>query len=307
MIHKSREFFVLLYLLIFPISILFSFILFRPSLKISRLAGAIDFPNDRKIHLKPMARAGGFSFFIAFTLILLISSVDLSFKIPMLLGSATIFLVGFLDDSTNLSPFMKLSGQFLALSVYQFSMELSGVDISIFQSILISVWLIFITNATNIIDGLDGLAGGVCASQSLCLAVLSLFLENKDAFLCSLLLLGVILGFLPHNFPRAKIFMGDCGSLFLGFVLSCISGRLFSDNPSILCAISILLIFRVPSYDTIFSFTRRILKGRNPFYADRGHFHHRLIALGFSKECTTLALVTLSLAFGLLGIITSII
>ena len=163
------------------------------------------------------------------------------------------------------------------------------------------------SNAVNLTDGLDGLAGGVCASQSLCLAVLSLILGNKDAFLCSLLLLGVILGFLPHNFPRAKIFMGDCGSLFLGFVLACISGRLFSDNPSILCAISILLIFRVPSYDTIFSFTRRILKGRNPFYADRGHFHHRLIALGFSKECTTLALVTLSLAFGLLGIITSII
>ena len=294
-----------MYLLIFPISFLLSFVLFRPSLAISKVTGAIDYPSTRKIHSKPIGRAGGFSFFIAFSFLSLISPVDLSFKIPLFLGSFLIFFVGFLDDTLSLSPFMKLSGQFLALSVFQFSSELFGGDISTFLSIIISVWVIFITNATNIIDGLDGLAGGVCSSQALCLAVLSLILGNKDVFFCSILLLGVILGFLPHNFPHAKIFMGDCGALFLGFTLGSLSSRLFLDSQSLISALAIPLIFRVPSYEAIFSFTRRILKGKNPFRADKGHFHHKLIKLGFTKECSTLALVTLSLAFGLLGIIIS--
>ena len=292
-------------LLIPIVAFLFSFVLFKPSLAISKVTGAIDYPSTRKIHSKPIGRAGGFSFFIAFSLILLISSVNLSFKIPLFLGSFLIFLVGFLDDTLSLSPFMKLSGQFLALAVFQFSSELFGGDISTFLSIIISIWVVFITNATNIIDGLDGLAGGVCSSQALCLAVLSLILENKDVFFCSVLLLGVILGFLPHNFPHAKIFMGDCGALFLGFTLGCLSSKLFLDSQSLICALAILLVFRVPSYEAIFSFTRRILKGKNPFRADKGHFHHKLIKLGFTKECSTLALVTISLVFGLLGIIIS--
>ncbi|MBO5716439.1 MAG: undecaprenyl/decaprenyl-phosphate alpha-N-acetylglucosaminyl 1-phosphate transferase [Clostridia bacterium] len=293
----------MLYLLIIPIAFLLSFVLFRPSLAISKAAGAIDLPNSRKMHSKPMARAGGFSSFTAFSTILLIAPINLSLRIPLLLGGATMFLIGFLDDTINLSPFMKLSGQFLALTVYLFSTELLNYSASIFDSIITSIWIVFITNATNIIDGLDGLAGGVSASQSLCLAVLSLILGNGDIFLCSLLLLGAILGFLPRNFPRAKIFMGDSGALFLGFILGCLSSRLFLDSQSIICAIALLLIFRVPSYDAIFSFARRVLKGKNPFFADRGHFHHKHIDLGFSKECTTLALVTISLAFGLIGVV----
>lgn len=290
-------------LLIPIVAFLLSFILFKPSLAISKSSGAIDYPNTRKMHSKPMARAGGFSFFVAFSLLLLVSPVDLSFKIPLSLGSILIFITGFLDDTINLSPFMKLSGQFLALSVYQFSRELLGKETPIFQSILISIWLIFITNATNIIDGLDGLAGGVSASQLICLAVISLFFRNQDVLICTLLLLGAILGFLPRNFPRAKIFMGDCGALFLGFVLGCISSELFIDNPNLICAISILLIFRVSLYDAVFSFIRRALKGKNPFRADKEHFHHKLVKLGFTKECTTLALVTLSLTFGLLAVL----
>lgn len=292
-------------LLIPIVAFLFSFVLFKPSLAISRVTGAIDYPNNRKMHSKPMARGGGLSFFIPFSLLLLMLPIALSLKIPLSLGSLLIFLVGFLDDAVNLSPFMKLSGQFLALAVFQFSTEVLGVSTPPLLSIIISIWIIFITNATNIIDGLDGLAGGVSASQLICLAVLSLFFNNKDVLLCSLLLWGAILGFLPRNFPRAKIFMGDCGALFLGFTLGCLSSRLLLDSQSILCAISIMLIFRVPSYEAIFSFTRRILKGKNPFRADKGHFHHKLIKLGFTKECTALALVTISLAFGLLGIIMS--
>ena len=289
------------------VAFLLSFIMFRPSLALSNRVGAIDFPSERKIHSQPMARAGGFSFFVSFSVCLLVSPTDPLLKSPLILGSGIVFLVGFLDDTVNLSPFIKLSGQFLALAVYHFSSELIGNEIPTFSAILISIWVIFITNAVNIIDGLDGLAGGVCCSQALCLVAISLIWGNKSILLCSLILLAAIMGFLPHNFPRAKIFMGDCGALFLGFALAIFSSKLIIDSKSIFCLLAILLIFCVPSYDTIFSFTRRIIKGKNPFRADRGHLHHRLLSCGFSKECATLMLVTISLLFGLLGIIISVI
>jgi UDP-GlcNAc:undecaprenyl-phosphate GlcNAc-1-phosphate transferase len=277
--------------------------MFVPSLKLSWNLGAIDVPNSRKVHLKPTARAGGFSFFIAFSLLALISQVDISLKIPLLIGSTLIFLVGFLDDTVNLSPFMKLSGQFLSLSVYHFSSEILGYNIAPLQAILVSAWIIFITNATNIIDGLDGLAAGVSSSQVLCLSIIAIFFKNHDVLICSILLLGAILGFMPHNFPKSKIFMGDCGALFIGFVLGVLSSRIIVQSTSLACLVATLIIFRVPIYDAKFSIARRLIRGKNPFRADKGHFHHQLLRHGFSKECVTLALITLSLTFGLIGIV----
>ncbi len=291
------------YFAIFLISLLMSYFLFHPARALSNAWGAIDVPNDRKIHSKPMARGGGFAFFIAFSIILIIAPVKIDLKLPLVLGGTTIFLVGFLDDTINLSPFMKLSGQFLALAVYHFASEILNYNISIFQSIFGAIWIIFITNATNLIDGLDGLAGGICSSQALCLAVVSLIWNKFDILFCSVLILGATFGFLPRNFPKAKIFMGDCGALFLGFVLSVLSSRVVLESESILCIIAILLVFRIPIYDTSFSIFRRLIKRKNPFKADKEHFHHQLLKHGFSKECTVLFLVTFSLLSGFLGIL----
>ena len=163
--------------------------------------------------------------------------------------------------------------------------------------------MMFLSNAINLCDGLDGLAGGLCASESLCLGALALIFGNGDVFICALALLGAIAGFLPRNFPRARIFMGDCGALFLGFTLGALSSRLVFESGSILCLIATPLTFRIPTYDTNLSIVRRLIKGKNPFRADKGHFHHKLLRWGFSKECATLALVTASLFFGLVGII----
>ncbi len=282
---------------------LFSYILYFPSLIISYKVGAIDFPNSRKIHTKPTARMGGLSFFIAFSVLLLVSPVELNAKIPLALGGTAMFWVGFLDDAMTLSPTQKLTGQFLSAAIYLFSKEESNVTEGFFTL----VWIIFLCNATNLTDGIDGLAGGICATESLCLAVLSLCFGNFNIFLCSVILLGVILGFLPRNFPKAKIFMGDCGALFLGFVLAALSSNLLFESKSIISLISIFLIFRVPTYDTNLSILRRLVKRQNPFKADKEHFHHQLIKRGFTKECTTLALVTISLILGLIGIIISFI
>ena len=277
--------------------------MFYPSLMLSNMLGAIDIPNERKIHTKPIARGGGWTFFTAFLFLLIFLPIKNDLKIALLVSGGVIFLVGFLDDAINLSPFSKLSGQFLALSVYIFTSELLNYKISIIQGVFSSIWIIFITNSTNFIDGVDGLATGVSSSQALCLAVMSFLLNKLDIFLCSALILGATLGFLPRNFPKAKIFMGDCGSLFLGFVLSVLSSRLIFESKSILCTIASILVFRIPIYDASFSIIKRLIKRKNPFKADKEHFHHQLLKYGFSKECTTLFLVTLSLFFGFWGIL----
>ncbi len=294
-------------ILLFYASFLLSYLLFSPALLLSHTFGAIDYPSKRKIHSKPTARGGGFALFTSFTVFLIVIPVSIWLKIPLALSITTIFLIGFFDDAIDLSPLTKLLGQLFALSIYHLMAESFGYELSTLQAILSAVWIIFITNATNLLDGLNGLSGGVCASEALCLAVISLFFRNDDILICSLLLLGATLGFLPRNFPRAKIFMGDCGALFLGFTLGALSSRLMIESESILCVLSVFLIFRVPIYDTNLSIIRRLIKRQNPFKADKGHFHHILLRRGFTKECASLALITASLFFGFVGIIISLI
>ncbi|MBR3844960.1 MAG: undecaprenyl/decaprenyl-phosphate alpha-N-acetylglucosaminyl 1-phosphate transferase [Clostridia bacterium] len=278
---------------------LLSFVMFFPALALSERIGAIDIPSQRKIHATPTSRCGGLAFFTSFSVLLAISPVEASIKIPLVLSGAIMFLVGLFDDARSLTPFQKLAGEFLAVGCY---ILLSGGK-PLAQSVLTFVWMMFLSNAINLCDGLDGLAGGLCATESLCLGALALIFGNGDVFICALALLGAIAGFLPRNFPRARIFMGDCGALFLGFTLGALSSRLVFESGSILCLIATLLTFRIPTYDTNLSIVRRLIKGKNPFRADKGHFHHRLLRWGFSKECATLALVTASLFFGLVGII----
>lgn len=279
-----------------------SFSLFEPSIKLATALGAIDVPSQRKVHSSPTARLGGITFFAAFFLSLAISPVDIELKIPLILGGSTIFLVGLLDDSLSISPFAKLCGQFIAVSVFVFSGGLGNVPGPIL-GIAALVWIVFIINATNLSDGLDGLAGGMTASQAFCLAAVALISNNLNVFCCSLLLIASILGFLPRNVPRAKMFMGDCGSLYLGFILSALALNLALSSKSALGVVGIFFIFRVPSADTVQSIFRRLLKRKNPFSADRGHFHHKLIDLGFTRECAALALITISLFFGFIGVV----
>ena len=297
----------MIYFLAIIITCLFSYCLFPTSIALSNLVGAIDYPTIRKSHSTPTARCGGLSFFVAFSMVLIVFPITLELKLPLLLGGSFIFLIGFLDDAIDISPFMKLSGQFFALAVYHFVSEFLDYKISVFKEILIAIWIIFLTNATNIIDGLDGLAGGICASELLCLGIISMFFGNVDIMICSFFLLAAIIGFLPHNFPRAKTFMGDCGALFLGFTLAILSSRLMIESESTLCVLAMLLIFRVPIYDTNLSIFRRLIKRKNPFKADKNHFHHYLIRHGFTKECASLALITISLFFGFLGIVVALI
>lgn len=285
-------------------ALIISYKLFLPSMLLAKRLGAIDIPDKRRSHSRPTPRLGGFSFFIAFFLSLLLLPIESGFKIALLVGSSVIFLVGILDDSVSISPFAKLTGQFLAGSTYIMIAHTTPEDAKAKLFGVASLfWAVFLSNSINLCDGLDGLASGISISQAVCLCAISTVADHRDVFLCSLMLIFAILGFLPQNLPPAKIFMGDCGSLFLGFTLSVLSSRLVYDTQSLPILLAMPLIFRIPTADTVQSFFRRILKGKNPFSADRGHFHHKLVDLGFSKDCAALALICASLLFGLIGVI----
>ena len=281
-----------------------SFALFHPSVRLANIIGAIDFPSERKVHSSPTARLGGLCFFASFSILLSILPIDRAFKLSLLTGGTVIFAVGFLDDALSISPFAKLSGQFLSSTFFIFfTFDQGGSVYYKIFGVISLFWLIFITNATNLCDGLDGLAGGITSAQALCLSVIALIFKSYDIFLCSVILLFAIIGFIPRNIPPAKAFMGDCGSLFLGFILSALSIRLIYEAQSIISLIAIPLLFRVPTADAIQSFIRRIIKRKNPFSADRGHFHHKLLDLGFTQECAALALISISLFFGMIAIL----
>lgn len=295
---------LLAFIFVTIVAFFMSLALFYPSVRLANTVGAIDSPNERKIHAHPTARLGGLTFFAPFCILLPLLPIDRNLKISLLTGGSIIFAVGFLDDSISISPFAKLSGQFLASAFYiffTFNQEESIYN-KIF-GIITLLWLVFITNATNLCDGLDGLAGGITSTQAFCLSVIGLIFESYDVLLCSSLLLFGILGFLPRNVPPAKTFMGDCGSLFLGFILSALSIRLIYESKSIVALIAIPLVFRIPTADAIQSFVRRIIKRKNPFMADKGHFHHKLLDIGFSKECAALLLISISLLFGFFSVL----
>ncbi len=287
---------------LFIFAFIFSYILFSPTMLLAWSIGAVDLPGKRKIHRRPTARLGGLSIFLPFCLLILPLSASIGYKLPLLLGSAVIFSTGFRDDVSPLSPFAKLTGQACAASVYILSSEfINGGEIPIIR-IFEFIWIIFVCNSINLSDGLDGLAGSLTASALLCLSVSAFFIGYYDALSVAILLLFSVLGFLPRNIAPAKIFMGDCGSLFLGFALGVISSRLIAESGNILFAIGTILILRIPLSDTVYSFLRRLIRGKNPLKADRGHFHHRLLDLGFSPECAALAIICISLFFGLAGI-----
>lgn len=279
---------------------LLTFVLFKPSLLLARAVGAIDIPIGRKMHSRPTARVGGFAFFVAFIVFLPLLPISTELKVSLLLGSGIIFLTGFFDDALQISPFVKLSGQLFATAVYLLS---ANFQMHVLYGVFILFWIVFITNAINLIDGLDALAGGISGSIALALSVISMIFSSYDISLVSLLLLFAVLGFLPRNMPPARIFMGDCGALTLGFLLATLSTRLIFESRSLLCSIAVVLLFRVPSADTVQCFIRRIATGKNPFEADRGHFHHKLLRYGFKPECASLLLITVSLLLCLISIV----
>ena len=236
----------------------------------------------------------------------------------LLLGAVIIAVMGALDDILCLNPWIKLGGQFLAalvaircgivfdvISNPGFLDGEATIPLGWLSIPFTIMWIIACTNAVNLIDGLDGLAVGISAISSISMMIVSMILPAGIGSIPLILacLAGACFGFMPYNINPAKIFMGDVGSQFLGYVLSCVSIIGLFKFHAIITFLIPLLSLAVPLGDTIFAFFRRILHGQSPFHADRGHIHHKLIDMGMSQKQAVAVLYAISAVLGLIAVL----
>ena len=279
--------------------------------------GAKDVPNDnRRMHDHPIPRMGGLAIFLGFLLsVLLFAEITPQLR-GMLLGSVIIVVLGIFDDIYSLPAMFKFVVQIVAALVAVFSgnviQTLSNPnifssdlywDLGVLSIPVSVIWIVAITNAVNLIDGLDGLACGVSTISSMTLLVISLVVSDAPAAILMAALAGSCIGFLPYNLNPAKIFMGDTGSTFLGYVLAVVSIQgLFKFYTIISFAVPFLML-GLPIFDTCFAFIRRIAHGQSPMHADRSHVHHRLIDMGFSQKQAVAVLYIISAILGLSAVV----
>ncbi|TZE81302.1 MraY family glycosyltransferase [Calorimonas adulescens] len=272
--------------------------------------GAIDMPGEeRRIHTRPIPRMGGLSIFAAFVLSTLVfMPMDIK-TVGLILASSLIVVMGIVDDIKGLSATVKMGGQILAAMVLVFfgfriewlTSPLDGMIYLGWLSIPATVfWVVGITNTFNLIDGLDGLAAGISAISSVTMFVVALLNGRDTAAMLLLIVAGAALGFLPHNFNPAKIFMGDTGSLFLGFVLSAISIQGTIKGATAIAIVIPVLAMGLPIFDTAIAIVRRAKNGMPIMQPDRGHLHHRLLDMGFTQRQVVLILYAIS---GILGVV----
>lgn len=272
-----------------------------------------DKPNDRKVHNKAMPYLGGLAIYISFMIGLIISHEKSPYLWPIIIGSGIIIVTGILDDIYDLSPRTKFICQLLAAVVALiggFDLEFINlpfggqVEFGYFSIPLTILWIVGITNAINFIDGLDGLAAGVSSIALITLSIMSLIQGDFFVLTIALVLLGSTLGFLPYNFYPAKIFMGDSGALFLGYMIAVLSLLGFK-NITFLSFVIPIIILGVPISDTFFAMMRRFIQRKPLSSADKLHLHHRLLSSGFSHRQTVLIIYGIAIMFSLVAIIFS--
>lgn len=282
---------------------------------------AVDVPKDaRRVHKKPVPLIGGLAIFYGFIVSVMCFAVIDKATMGILIGSVIMVTVGVIDDMNVLSAKVKLLFQIMAAAVaVYFGIEIEYIanpfaafigpeyiNLGLWSIPLTMVWIIGITNAVNLIDGLDGLAVGISSIASVALLSLTLLSRNLNAAILMAALAGAGIGFLPYNFNPAKIFMGDTGSTFLGFVLACVSVQGIMKMYAIISFAVPVLILGLPIFDTLFAIIRRALTGKPIMSPDRGHLHHRLLDMGFSQRQTVAILYTLTSILCLTAVVMSI-
>ena len=286
--------------------------------KLAFKIGAIDVPKDsRRMHKKPTARLGGLAIFLGFVLSVIFYAKIETELAWTLIGCCIIVTLGIFDDIYALSAKLKLVVQIVAalcpilagvkidfIRVPSFISEYGYIGLGWLAIPVTLVWIIGITNATNLLDGLDGLACGVSSISALTLLCIALIVGEPEIAFVTSALAGACFGFLPYNFNPAKLFMGDTGALFLGFVLATTSVQGLFKGYAVITVAAPLLILGLPIFDTVSAILRR-LKNHQPIMSpDRGHLHHRLIDAGCSQKqavsiiyafCLLLCIVAISL------------
>ncbi len=300
----------------FVISVVISLFMTPIVKRIAVSVGAMDIPKDeRRVHNKPMPLMGGLAIYISVIISSLIFLPIDKTLISIIIGGTIIVISGIIDDIKDLSPKVKLLFQIIAAIVLifgdvkidfitnPFTKSNKLIPLNGFSIPITIFWVVGITNTLNLIDGLDGLSSGVAMIASLSF----LFVANKfnyiPVIIMSSIVAGSCLGFLPYNFNPAKIFMGDTGALFLGFMLASISIEGVMKSVATIAIVVPIIILGVPIFDTTFAIFRRLLNGKSIAEADKGHLHHRLLEMGFSQRKTVLILYSISAIFGLCAIL----
>jgi UDP-GlcNAc:undecaprenyl-phosphate GlcNAc-1-phosphate transferase len=293
---------------VFSISLILSLVGVPIIRKYSNHSGIVAAPRDDRWHTKPTPKIGGIGIFLAFVTALVCAVTFYKFEIsnwPLLIGSGLIFILGVTDDFKRISPPAKLIGEIIAAAfVVFFGRNIDFFSDNFLNIIVTFLWLVGITNAINLLDNMDGLAGGVSLVAACLLSFLFYKSGATDLLVISLGLAGSLLGFLFFNFPPASIFMGDSGALFLGFTLSALAIARVPQASNLLAVMGVpTLLFLLPILDTLLVTITRILRGQSPADGGRDHTSHRLIAFGLTEKQVVLILYAVAILSGIFGVI----
>jgi UDP-GlcNAc:undecaprenyl-phosphate/decaprenyl-phosphate GlcNAc-1-phosphate transferase len=311
------------YLGIFAASVLFSFVLTRCVRNLAMARGWVAGPGtERHLHSQPLPRLGGVAIVLAFLLTMGIAGIvswwypRLSFGLSpkalltILVPGLLIFLLGLYDDLHPVGPYLKFSVEVIA-GVMLFAGGLRILDVPVlfehhlswFVGLPLTImWVLGITNAFNLIDGLDGLAAGSAFFSTFVVFAVALISHTSLVSMATLILAGAILGFLRFNFNPATIFLGDCGSLFIGFMLSALALQGMQKSPTIIAVAIPVVSFGLPILETAISVVRRLISGRPVFTGDREHIHHKLLQQGLSHRQVVVILYAVSAVFAMLSL-----
>lgn len=283
--------------------------------KLAKKIGAIDIPKDkRRMHTDSVPLIGGLAIFLGF-LVSTVIFTEIDIKIIAILSGALIMVVlGVFDDKYALGAKFKLMIQIIAAAIPVIAgvrieriilpfLKSGGIEFGWLAYPITILWIVALTNAVNLIDGLDGLAAGVSAIASFSMFLIALMQGNYVIAVMSAALVGACCGFLPYNFSPASIFMGDTGSTFLGFVMASLSVLgLFKIHAIISFAVP-FIAFGIPIFDTSFAIFRRIKEHRPIMSPDRGHLHHRLVDMGFSHKQAVLIIYAICIVLGAVAVL----
>ncbi|MGG1676509.1 glycosyltransferase family 4 protein [Neobacillus sp. NRS-1170] len=282
--------------------------------KLAFKIGATDKPNQRKVHQKIMPRLGGLAIYLSFIIGLLVLRPGGPYALPIIVGSIIIVITGILDDMLELSAKIKFIAQIAAAALVviwggvhvQFiNLPFGGqIEFGYLSIPLTIIWIVGITNAINLIDGLDGLAAGVSSIALITISGMAIIMGDGYVTAVASIVLASTLGFLLYNFHPAKIFMGDTGALFLGYMISVLSLLGFK-NVTLISFIVPVIILGVPISDTFFAIIRRIVNKKPLSAPDKSHLHHCLLRTGFTHRQTVLIIYAMAAFFGLAAIIFS--
>ena len=296
------------------VTFLVSILLVPITKKVANHVNAMDIPNKRKIHKVPIPRLGGLAIFGSFLIGYVLYGEVTTQMLSILIGSFLIIIIGMIDDIKPVRAMYKFLVQIVAAlivviygQIYFTEITFLGLHLEfslIISYILSTFFILAISNAINLIDGLDGLSSGVSSIYFLTIAIIAFILNKLGGLdiILSLIMLGATLGFLVYNFPPAKVFMGDTGSVFLGYIISIIAllGFKVATLTSLIIPVTILAI---PVFDTVFAILRRIIKRENIATADKEHFHHQLLKMKFSPRLSILIIYAINLIFSAMSIL----